>query len=157
MLALVAGSIFAVVLSASQASATIDNTAASQGSYGGSTITSNSATVNVPVGTANPSFIVVKTASPTSNLQAGDVVTYTYKVTNNGNVTLRNISLTDVHNASGPAPVPGAEVISNDVPPLGDSTDATPANGIWSILAPGDTVTFTATYTVKQSDVDTLQ
>lgn len=157
MLALVAGTLFAVVLSASQASATIDNTAVAKGTYAASIINSNSVTVNVPVGAANSSFIVTKSASPSTNVQAGQVVTYTYTVKNNGNVTLHNISLADVHNATGAAPVPGTETLSNDVAPLGDSTDATAGNGVWSTLAPGDTITFTATYTVKQSDVDTLQ
>jgi hypothetical protein len=32
-----------------------------------------------------------------------------------------------------------------------------PNDGIWSVLAPGDAITMTATYTVTQSDVDTLQ
>ena len=104
MLALVAGTLFAVVLSASQASATIDNTAVAKGTYAASIINSNSVTVNVPVGAANSSFIVTKSASPSSNVQAGQVVTYTYTVKNNGNVTLHNISLADVHNATGAAP-----------------------------------------------------
>ena len=102
-------------------------------------------------------MLVTKTANPTTNLSAGQVITYTYTVKNTGNVSLKNISLAEVHNAIGAAPVPGSEVITNDVPPLNDSSDAIVSNGVWSSLAPGDTVTFTATYTVQQSDVDTLQ
>ena len=155
--ALCAGLVLAVVLSSTNAFATIDNTATATGTYAAATTTSNASTVNVSIAGKNQSMLVTKTANPTSNLKAGDVVTYTYTVKNTGNVTLNNISLTDVHNAAGPAPLPGAETLLTDVPPIGDSTDATLANGVWSNLAPGDTIIFTATYTVKQSDVDTLQ
>jgi large repetitive protein len=102
-------------------------------------------------------MLVTKAATPNTNLSAGQVVTYTYTVKNTGNVSIKNIALTDVHNAIGAAPVPGSEVVTGDVPPLNDSNDATAGNGVWSSLAPGDTITFTATYTVQQSDVDTLQ
>ena len=101
-------------------------------------------------------MVVTKTADKTVNVAAGDVITYTYKVTNDGNVTIHNITLADVHNAAGAAPVPGSETLT-DSPPLGNSTDVTANDGLWSDLAPGDTITFTATYTVKQSDVDNLQ
>jgi large repetitive protein len=50
--------------------------------------------------------------------------------------------------------VPGSEALSSDVAPLGDSTDVTSNNNSWSTLAPGDTVTFTASYTVSQADID---
>ncbi len=57
----------------------------------------------------------------------------------------------------GTDPVPGSEVILSDVAPVGNSTDATANNGQWSILAPGDTVRFSANYTVVQADIDLLQ
>ncbi len=75
---------------------------------------------------------------------AGTGVTYTYVVTNTGGMVLRNLLLSDLHNGNGPAPVPGSETISLDAAPSGDSTDAAPADGIWSSLAPGDSVTFSA-------------
>jgi hypothetical protein len=53
--------------------------------------------------------------------------------------------------------VPGTETLSLDAIPVLDSSDVTPGNGTWSVLAPGDEVTFTATYTVTQTDVDLLQ
>ena len=106
---------------------------------------------------ANPSLQVTKTPSVTSGVIAGQTITYTYTLKNTGNVTLSNVSLADVHNAAGPAPAPSAEVISIDVAPLNDSLDANNTPAIWDSLAPGDTISFTATYTVKQSDVDTLQ
>jgi large repetitive protein len=146
-----------VVLQGNLAYATIDNTATASGTYAAAPVASPPSSVSVTVSPAAPSMLVTKTASPNTNLSAGQVVTYTYTVKNTGNVSIKNIALTDVHNAIGAAPVPGSEVVTGDVPPLNDSSDATASNGVWSSLAPGDTITFTATYTVQQSDVDTLQ
>ncbi len=106
--------------------------------------------------TQSPSLAISKTADDTTDVAAGQVVTYTYVVTNNGNITIDNVNLSEVHGGSGPPPLPGSETLTNDVAPLSDSTDATGNNGIWSTLAPGDSVTFTATYTVTQNDIDTL-
>lgn len=134
----------------------IDNQATVNGTYSGNPVSAQSVLVSVPVVTTNLHMLVTKTANKTVNVAAGDVITYTYKVTNDGNVTIKNLTLADVHNASGAAPVPGSETLT-DIPPLGNSTDATANDGVWTNLAPGDTITFTATYTVTQSDVDTLQ
>ena len=41
--------------------------------------------------------------------------------------------------------------------PPGDSSDTSANDGNWAVLAPGDTVTFAANYTVVQADVDNLQ
>ncbi|TAH03608.1 MAG: hypothetical protein EAZ15_02690 [Sphingobacteriales bacterium] len=61
---------------------------------------------------------------------AGDKINYTFKVTNTGNVTLTNITLTDVK-----AAVTGGPIVT---------------------LSPKavDNTTFTATYTITQADVD---
>ncbi len=107
--------------------------------------------------TASPSMAVTKVADDTTNVVVGQVLTYTYVVTNTGNQTITGIAMSDLHNGSGPAPVPSGETLTSDVAPTGTSTDATPSNGVWSILAPGDAITFTGTYTVTQQDVDTLQ
>ncbi len=77
-------------------------------------------------------------------------------MTNTGAVPISDVTVSDSHNGSGPPPVPGGETLFNDVAPLGDSTDAA-TNASWDALAPGDTVRFTATYTVTQQDVETLQ
>lgn len=155
--AFMAALLLGVVLQGNLAFATIDNTAIASGTYAASSVVSPSSSVSVTVAPAAPSMLVTKTASPNTNLSVGQLITYTYTVKNTGNVSLKDISLADVHNAIGAAPVPGSEVITIDIPPLNDSTDATANNGVWSSLAPGDTITFTATYTVQQSDVDTLQ
>ncbi len=116
---------------------------------------SNSNTVTTAI-TPAPSISVTTLADDITDVPAGQVVIYTYTVTNDGNQTVSAISLADVANGSGGNPVPGNEAIINDVAPLLDSTDAA-VNGVWDSLAPGDSVTFTAPYTVTQSDIDTLQ
>lgn len=100
---------------------------------------------------------VEKTADITTNVGVGEVITYTYKVTNTGTLPVSNIKLVDSHNASGPVPVPGAEVLSADNQIVGDSSDDIPDDGIWTVLFPDDEITFTASYEVVQSDIDTLQ
>ena len=104
----------------------------------------------------NPSLAVTKVASPNINVSAGTSITYTYTVINNGNVTLSNVNLSDVHQGSGVPPVPDNETLSTDIAPIGDSNDAS-VNGTWDVLRPGDAVQFTASYVVTQQDVDTLQ
>jgi hypothetical protein len=143
---------------ASQAAfAGIDNSALAAGNYGGVPVLSNSSAASVPVDTAPSGMTVTKTADDDTDVIAGQVITYTYVVTNTGSQSLSNVSLSESHNGSGPPPVPGGEFLSSDVGAPGDSTDATPGDGVWSVLAPGDSITMTATYTVTQSDVDTLQ
>ena len=66
---------------------------------------------------------------------------------------MANVTVADAHNGSGTFVGP-----TNETPvlPVNGSTDAG-VNGSWDSLAPGDTVKFTATYTVTQQDVDYLQ
>lgn len=52
--------------------------------------------------------------------------------------------------------LPTNETLTSDNGFANDSSDAG-VNGSWDTLAPGDEITFTATYLVTQSDVDTLQ
>jgi uncharacterized repeat protein (TIGR01451 family) len=147
----------ALALLTQQASATIDNVATASGTYNAAPVTSNTDAASVTITPQAASLSVVKTASDTTDVTVGQVITYTYTITNTGNSTVSNVAAADVHNGSGTPPVPGSEALSNDTGTLGDSTDATPNNGTWSSLAPGDSITFTATYTVTQNDVDTKQ
>jgi uncharacterized repeat protein (TIGR01451 family) len=78
----------------------------------------------------SPSIDLVKSANPTTVLDAGDVVTYSFAVTNTGNVTLTSVSVSD--------PLPGLSAVSCPT----------------ATLAPGTSTTCTATYTVTQADVD---
>ncbi len=110
----------------------------------------------VTVEESAPSLSMTKIADNEGPHMAGDVVTYTYTVTNDGDQVVDDIAITDTHNGSDPAPTPTNEALLTDTAPTGDSTDATPADGNWDSLAPGDVVTFTGTYTVTQTDVDNL-
>jgi uncharacterized repeat protein (TIGR01451 family) len=82
----------------------------------------------------NSSIALVKTATPNLGANgtpdAGDTIAYAFAVTNTGNTSLTNITITD---------------------PI-----VTVAGGTLASLAPGasDTTTFTATYTLTQADVD---
>ena len=102
-----------------------------------------------------PSLSMVKVADSAGPFSVGDVITYTYTVTNNGNATIRDVVITDTHNGSNPAPTPSNETLSTDNAPAGDSTD-TAADASWDVLAPGDVLTFTGTYTVTATDADNL-
>ncbi len=90
-----------------------------------------------------PLFIIAQTPEITitkddrlsyapQNLSLGDIINYDIHITNIGNVTLDNISVTD-NNAT----ISGNNVIAN--------------------LAPGDYVTLTATHVVTQADIDAGQ
>ncbi|MEP1230297.1 MAG: hypothetical protein ABJG88_06445 [Litorimonas sp.] len=102
-----------------------------------------------------PSFSMAKVANNLGPYLAGDVVTYTYTVTNDGNVAIRNVTITDTHNGSDPAPTPSDETLITDTGTQGGSTDVA-VDGSWDALAPEEIVTFTGTYTVTQTDIDNL-
>jgi len=104
-----------------------------------------------------PSLSIDKVADNAGPYTVGDVVSYTYTVTNNGDETIQGVTITDTHNGSDPAPVPTNETLIIDTAPTGDSTDSS-TDGSWDILAPGDIITFTGTgtYTITQTDVDNL-
>ena len=112
--------------------------------------------LTVSVTISNPSLNVTKLADKTVNVPAGEVITYTYTVKNTGNVAISEVSLLDVHNGSGSLPTPTNPTLLLDSLPTGDSFD-TSGDNIWATLAPNDEIQFTSTYTVTQSDIDTLQ
>ena len=97
----------------------------------------STATVNA---TQSPGISVVKTASLPAVSAVGQIVTYTFTITNTGNVTLDNVNVSDAQST----PSLGSSV--------GPITCATGINGD-IILAPGATDTCSATYTVTQADL----
>ena len=92
--------------------------------------TNNSSSVQTCTSAAAPSIALVKSASVTSYSAAGTPVTYSYLVTNTGNVTLNPVTVTD--------------------PMTGLSAITCPSTS----LAAGASETCTATYTTTQADVD---
>lgn len=92
-------------------------------------------------------------ATPPASVSAGDTITYQYTVQNTGNTNLNDVTVAETaFNGTGTAPVP--LLVDASVPAT--STDDSADEDV-DILAPGDTVTFEATYTVTQSDIDQLQ
>jgi uncharacterized repeat protein (TIGR01451 family) len=129
--------------------ADIENDATATGTYGGNPVPSNTSSAAVPVTAAGPAVNVEKTAAaPTETagsqndlVDAGDTITFSYELSNTGNVTLSNFVITD----------PGPQF--NGVNGTGTwgaySTD--PAT---ITIAPGGAaVTITRTYTLSATDV----
>jgi hypothetical protein len=111
-----------------------DTASASAVDPAGTTVSSPSEPVTVPA-VQNPGLTVDETASPSSVGAVGDVVTFSFRVANSGNVTLNGVSV-----------VEGAFTGSD---PFG--TISCPL----TTLAPGQTMTCTVTdYAVTQTDLD---
>ena len=84
--------------------------------------------------TQTPALSIVKTADPVTVTAAGDSVDYSFVVTNTGNVTVTDVTVTDTFTA------PAGPELTVTCP---DTT-----------LAPAASTTCTASYTVTQADVD---
>ena len=87
----------------------------------------------IPGPPRNPNLSLTKTASPTSYTGPGETITYTFVATNTGNVTLTSAAISD--------PKPGLSALA-----------CTP--GQPTTLAPGASLTCTATRTTTQGDVN---
>jgi len=152
-------SLLAIVLMASAAGTAyaqiVNEVTVTGSSPGQSNDVTETATESVTVQTANPLLAVSKSASDNTDVAAGDTVIYTYTIENTGNQSITAISLADVQEGSGTQPSPVlATTPLTDNGTLGDSTDGA-TDAVWDTLAPGDVVTFTATYTVTQADLNT--
>ncbi len=135
----------------------LDNTVtATASSFGNVDDITGNVSEEVDLVDVNASISISKVADDDTDVTLGQLITYTYTVTNDGNVAVDNITLSDAHGGSGPAPTPTSETLLTDNLPLLDSTDAA-ADNSWDSLGRGDVITFTGTYTVTQSDIDTLQ
>ena len=99
----------------------------------------------VVVVTQTESLSIVKSASPTTVTGANQAVTYTFMVTNTGNVTLTDVGVKDNPVAPAGGVTPTCQVLSN---PAGSCSGATTS------LAPGQIATFSGIYTVTQADID---
>lgn len=102
----------------------------------GSPPTSSPSQVTIPSDGLEPAISLVKSASPTTVTAAGETVEYSFRVRNDGNVTLRDIAVAE-HDFSGHGE------LSAIACPTGTSR-----------LAPQASVTCTASYVVTQDDVD---
>ncbi|MCF6273668.1 MAG: hypothetical protein L3J37_10870 [Rhodobacteraceae bacterium] len=99
----------------------------------GSTNTDNTPTV-VPL-TPSPAIALIKTADASavqSPAQVGDVISYSFRIENTGNVTLTNVTLSDV--------LAGLVMTGGPI----------------ASMAPGDvdTATYSATYVITQDDIN---
>ena len=105
-----------------------------------------------------PNLSIIKMASttPSGGFKLGDTITYTYTITNTGNVPMSSVTVTDVHNGSGTLAGPLNSTLVTDVAPVGDSTNVSGNSNSWDVLGPGDTITFISTYIVTQHDIDYL-
>ncbi len=118
--------------------------------------------------TASPSLDIQKVATfgpgpttangTTDNVPTGTLITYTYTITNTGNQTISNISLSDVHGGYGIDPLPDPDTaVLTDNTPAGGSSNTVTGDGEWDALGPNDVLTIAVPYTVVQQDVDLLQ
>ena len=89
--------------------------------------------------------VTVANGSDTANVDAGDVITYTITAQNTGNVTLTVVSVNDQLTRLG-----GANLTLTSGPTFVSNSGSSPQG----TLVPGETATFTASYTLVQADVD---
>ncbi|WP_373396608.1 hypothetical protein V8V91_17825 [Algoriphagus halophilus] len=82
---------------------------------------------DIVTGSKNPDLSLTKSVSPATFNNVGDVITYTFTVTNLGNVTLSDVTISD--------------------PLLSLNTDI-------GSLAPNQTISITENYTITQADLD---
>ncbi len=108
----------------------VTNAATASTTLGGNPVTSNQATATVTA-TQAPALSLVKSASPATYDTLGQVITYSYTLTNTGNVTL-----------VGPFTV------------TDDKAVAAPTLPLPITLAPAASIDFSATHTITQADLD---
>lgn len=136
------------VAASQPAMADIVNTATVTGTANGGPITAT-ATESVDVVDETTGLTVVKSALVNDGGDGtddpGDTISYTFTVTNGGNVSLADVTLADpLVTLSG--------AILTDNGNSGDSSDSI-ISAAWDLLGPGDTLTYTATYMLTAGDV----
>jgi uncharacterized repeat protein (TIGR01451 family) len=100
----------------------------------GASVTSSPATFTLTKGVRSLSLVV--TANPTTYNQAGQQITYTYVITNSGNINLGPAQFTITDNLVNPAPFN-----------CGDAN---------ATIAPNGTIICTATYTITQENLNAV-
>lgn len=147
--------------------ATINNTVTANGTGPSGVPVTGTANASVSVVTAAPAVSIVKTitfatpggdANGNGKADPGDVLNYKFTVTNNGNVTLNDVKVTDANDGVG-APVvvvvPTTVTTDNGTAAAGTLGDSTTASSTkWDKLGPGDVITFTGSYTVVAGDIN---
>ena len=108
------------------------NTASAQGSFGGAPVTSNNSSASY----ATAAISLVKSAVETFYDAAGDVLHYTYLVTN-----------------SGSAPLAGPVVLSDNLSTDESCPGVETTGDLDAFLDPGESLTCAASYTVTAADV----
>ena len=109
-------------------SGVLTNIAIATGTPAGGTLTDPTDTLDIPIVQA-PELTLVKSSTTTSIVVAGQVVPYSYLLTNTGNVTISALSVSD------------------------DNVDA-PAVCVETTLAPAESTTCSASHTVTQAELD---
>ncbi len=107
----------------------VDNTATASGNFG-NTVVTDTDRKSIPAN-QSPHLGITKSALPTVYDAVGQVINYTIVATNDGNVSLAGVTVSD---------------------PSVTSLSCSPANG--SSLAPGASLNCSATHTVVQADLD---
>ncbi|ORM05986.1 DUF7507 domain-containing protein [Prescottella equi] len=118
---------------------TVDNTAIATGTDpGGKAVNSAESKVPLKGGPATPGISIVKSASPkdAESYKLGQTIKYSFKITNTGDVTLRNVGVNEGA-FTGAGPLSAVE--------CPDTAKA---------LGPKASVTCTAEYTLTQKDID---
>lgn len=127
----------------------IDNTATVAALYNGSPVTPSTSLASVPLDNT-PRFTLDKVADDITDRAVGDIVAYTYTIENTGNVPITNVTLADVENGSGALTGPNFSIWTTQ-------NGSTLTGNTINTFNPGAIAVYTASYTVTQSDVDTLQ
>jgi uncharacterized repeat protein (TIGR01451 family) len=144
---LVALSAMLTMLASQSANAAITNDATAEGTYGGNPVNSNTSSESVDVTPAGPALSVslsigtpsITAGNSNAHTDGSDTVTFTYVITNTGNVTIN-------------------DVVPVDAGPLFDAVAGAGSMGSFSLveidddIAPGESVSYTVTYTLAQVD-----
>ena len=110
--------------------------------------------------TVEGDFDIVKNASisggaiPAAGVNVGDTITYTYALTNTGNVPINSITLVDAHSGSGALVFQSCTFTEATTPNTSVTSSWGGADFVLSQLGAGDEADCTATYQVTQTDVD---